>query len=500
MKPLGRVAFREWAPDLPPLVNPGLTVARNVLPGVAGYMPVPGLEDQFTDTLDARARGAISGISQSGVAFGFVGDATDLYSITSAGIANVTRTVGGDYSASDTAQWHFAQYGNVVIGLNPNDDIQEFTLGSSTNFAQLSADAPTGRYIGVIGPQLVVGNLVTDPYLSDDLPATFRYPALGNPSSWPDPTDLDAALPVQAGATTIQGSGGVIQAIVGGTEVGAVFQERQVVRVEYVGGDVIFDVRQVEKSRGLLAPRAAVAFERKVLFLAEDGWRIFDYTTSTPIGEQRVNKSFLADLDESHLDRISALLHPDLPVIVVAYPGVGNSGGTPNKLLFWNYKIDRWADGEQALELLARIVPVSLTLDDLLGDLDADYPASFDAAVSGFGFGMLGAYTTIHRLAGFTGTSLAGTLETGDQEHVPGRLSLVSKVLPLVDGNPTIQIAGRNKRDETVTFGTAAARNAEGKCPVRIKARYHRYRVNLPAGWSEHAVGLDVEGAPAGMR
>jgi hypothetical protein len=38
-----RVAFREWAPDLPPIVNPGLVRATNVLPTAAGYLPLPSL-------------------------------------------------------------------------------------------------------------------------------------------------------------------------------------------------------------------------------------------------------------------------------------------------------------------------------------------------------------------------------------------------------------------------------------------------------------------------
>lgn len=497
-----RVAFGAYEPDLPALVNPGLTRAVNVYPSAAGYTPVPSLSVEVDSALDGRPRGSISGTDSAGTSYHFVGDETKLYRAGFSGIEDVTRTTGGAYSASGTAQWHFLQHGDLVIAANPGDDMQGFDLSLDTDFSQLSADAPRARYVGFIGPQMVAAHLISDPYLSSELASTFRYPAIGNPTSWPDPTNPSAALPVQAGATVIQGNGGRIQAVVSGAEIGAIFQERQIVRVEYVGGDVIFQVDRVETTRGLIAPRAAVAFGRRILFLAEDGWRVFDYESSSPIGEQKVNRTFLADFDAQYPDRVSAVLHPDIPVIVVAYPGAGNSGGMPNKLLLWNYKIDRWASAEVDLEILSKFIPLNLTLDDLTGNLDADYPVSFDELVAGFGFGTLAAYTDEYKLASFSGTSLAATLETGDREHAPGRLFRPARVMPLASGAaPTVQIAALLTRASSVAFGSAASLEASGYCKVRgAKGRYHRYRLNLPAGWSEHAVGLDVEGAICGGR
>jgi hypothetical protein len=499
-----RVAFREWAPDLPAIVNPGLVKATNVLPAAAGYMPLPSLSATGLDALDARPRGAISGLDTGSNAYHIVGTETKLYRASQLGVTDVSRAVGGPYNASGIAQWHFEQHENLVIAVNPGDDIQVIDLASGV-FSQLSVDAPRARYIGYIGPILVVANLISDPVFGT-VPDAYRSPALGNPASWPDPTDPNSgAVAAQAVLSRIEGNGGRILAIVSGSEVGAFFQENAVARAEYVGGDIILQVDNVKKTKGLLAPRAVVPFERKVLYLSEDGWQIFDYTSGTPIGDQKINRTFLADYDGQYPDRVSAVQHPDLPVAVIAYPGAGNTGGTPNKLLFYNYAIDRWAQGEQALELLTRVSPFSLSIDDLLGDLDTDYPISFDDALSGFGAAVLGAYTTGFVLASFSGTSLAATIETGDQEHEPGRITRVSKVRPLIDSvEPTVQVSARFDRrlaESAITFGSAASLNREGACPVRsAKGRYHRYRVNIPAGWTDHAVGLDVMGAPGGSR
>jgi hypothetical protein len=498
-----RVALREWMPDLPPLVNPGLVRATNCLPTAAGYLPLPSLVSTGHAALTARPRGAISGLDTSANAFHVAGDATKLYKYTLSAVSDVSRAAGGAYNATGTAQWHFEQYGNFVIAVNPNDDIQTLTLSSGL-FTQLSASAPRARYIGYIGPILVVANLISDP-IAGTLPNGYRSPAFDNPASWPDPTNpASGAVAAQAILSSIGGNGGRINAIVSGAEVGLFLQESAVARAQYVAGDVILQVDSIKKSKGLLAPRAFATFERRCLYLSEDGWQVCDYTTTDPIGDQKINRTFLADYDSQYPDRVSAVLHPDLPVIVIAYAGAGNTMGQPNKLLMYNYAINRWASGEMALELLTRVLPFNVTLDDLTGDLDVDYPTSFDELVAGFGAASLGAYGSTNALATFTGTTLAATFESGDQEHIPGKVALVTKVRPLVDGaEPTVQVAARYDRrtaESAITFSSAASINEDGECPVDAQGRYHRYRVNVPAGWSEQAVGLDAIGVQCGER
>lgn len=499
-----RVAFKEWLPDVPPILNPGLLRATNVLPEAGGYLPLPSLTATGHAALDARPRGAISGLDTSAAAFHIAGTATKLYKYTYSTVSDVSRAAGGAYNATGSAQWNFEQFQNTVLAVNPNDDIQTLSLASGL-FTKLSADAPRARYIGYIGPILVVGNLISDP-VAGTLPNGYRSPAFDDPSSWPDPSNpASGAVAVQAVLSPIGGNGGRINAIVSGAEVGAFMQENAVARAEYVGGDVILQVDSVKKSKGLLAPRAVSPFERQVLYLSEDGWQLFDYTTSSPIGDQKINRTFLADYDSQYPDRVSSVLHPDLPIIVISYAGAGNTMGTPNKLLLYNYAIDRWASGDMAIDLLTRVLPFNVTLDDLTGNLDTDYATSFDDLVAGFGAAVFGAYNPSHALATFSGTSLAATLETGDQEHLPGRVTRVRKVRPLVDGtSPTVQVAARFKRSDAesaLVFGAAGALNDDGECPVdTAKGRYHRYRVNIPAGWSEHAVALEAIGEASGDR
>ena len=45
--------------------------------------------------------------------------------------------------------------------------------------------------------------------------------------------------------------------------------------------------------------------------IAEDGFYLWDYTVSTPIGHEIVDKTFLADVDTTYFDRVSAVADPD---------------------------------------------------------------------------------------------------------------------------------------------------------------------------------------------
>ena len=75
------IPFGEYLPDLPALGNPGATVAKNVIPHLAGYKPLSSLVT-FSGALTARCQGAFSAIDTAGVTNVYAGDATSLYRLT----------------------------------------------------------------------------------------------------------------------------------------------------------------------------------------------------------------------------------------------------------------------------------------------------------------------------------------------------------------------------------------------------------------------------------
>ena len=125
---------------------------------------------------------------------------------------------------------------------------------------------------------------------------------------------------------------------------------------------------------------------------------------------------------------------------------------------------------------------------------------TFDERVSSPGSLRLGAYDTSHILSDFTGSNRAGTLETGDIELSPGSRSFLSEVRPIVDSaDATVEVASIGRKNEAFEYSPKSKQDSDGKCPVRIDGRYHRFRVNLPSTFT-NAVGMDVTSRPSGRQ
>lgn len=505
---LQRIPFAELAPDLPPLGSPYLLRANNCTPIQGGYGPLQALQDVGETVLSLRCRGAIAGVDVDGNSYNFAGDETKLYALDSSGSRDVSKTAG--YNCRDKERWTFAIFNNDVFGCNLNDPFQfrSLTAAPLDLFADVvdlddKVAAPRSRHMAIVGRHLVLGNVYDGRYGNGLMTDAVWWPAIDNPHTWPEPGSDDSHL-LQSDFQRLRGDGGWIQGVVSGSEVGAVFQERSVWRMDYVGGDVQFEFTRVEPNRGLLVPHLACAFGRVIFFLSEEGFRLFDYTSSQEIGKDRIDNFFLGDLDFPNADRVTCVQHPDETLIVVGYPGAGNIGGTPNKLLLYDWSINRFATGDQAHEILTRVLPKHLHMDNLdatVPDLDAA-DDSLDDRLTAFGGFALGGYTTAHGLGIFDGDVLEAVFETSDLELSPGTRSQVRAVRPLVKGGDgRVEVARLGRSNEAVVYGPSAKTLPSGRCAVRANGRYHRMRYTLPAKSTfTLAEGLDVEFTAAGGR
>ena len=516
-----RYVFGPWMPDLPPIVNQkGTTVARNVVPIGGGYGPLAGLSNVTGATaLSAYARGAIGGTDFATNAYNFAGDKTKIYKVTTDGSIDISRTAG--YDCGNENYWDFAVFGESCIASNFVDPMQYFNLrdfSATAKFKDLrdlpnAPAVPRARHLAVIDNFLVAGNIFDS--INGLQTDAISWSTVNNPLSWPK-RGTDLAVSSLSDAQRLEGSGGHINAVVAGSEVGAIFQERAVWRMEFVGGDVVFALRRVEPNRGLLIPRLAVPIGRYVFYCSEDGFYLFDYTSSKPIGKDRVNKEFLSDIDEEFFYRVSAKRDPDETRLYVLYPGQGNVNGTPNKMIIYDWVLDQFSDAEVTADVLTWFYPEGAHLDvadnppddpdQLEGIPDEEDPPgdeSFDDRSTPVGAGVLAAYDSSNILSSFTGDNLVGRIETGDIEVHPGSRSLVTSVRPLVDATDvTVQVAGLSRRprpDVVLTYGRAARQEDHGACSVRVDGRYHRIRVNLPSSF-ENAVGCDISGRPSGVK
>lgn len=497
------VPVAEYMPDQPDLQNPGSGFVRNCLPRTAqSYGPMPSLA-AYSNGLTARCQGAFACQDGAGNVNGFAGDAAQLYRLVGGTTSWADVSKAGGYSTVNDQRWSAAVFGARVLMTNFADPIQSFIIGTSSNFADLAAAAPRARYLAVVRDWLVAGN--TFDAVNGSQPQRVWWPAIDDPTNWPTPGTSTAAA-VQSDFQDLVGDAGWVQGIVGnlGTADGAVFQERGIVRMNYVGPPAIFSFTTAEGARGTPAPGSIAQLGAIVYYLGEDGFYAFDGSRSTPIGANKIDKTFFADLDQSYFYRIASAVDPINKLCLWAYPGIGNSGGNPNRILAYNWSLDRFTISDLSCELICRSLSFGSSLDalDATGFNLETLPFSLDSRAWTGGRILLSAFDTAHSLNYFTGPALAATVDTAEAQLAPGARAVVTNARPIVDGGmPSVALGTRERVVDPVTYGAAVAIDGIGNAPQRSAARYHRARLTLPAGAGfTHISGVEIDAVPEGRR
>lgn len=464
-----------------------------MLPAANSYRPLPAFSP-YSTALAGRAQGAFATKRPDGGGANFAGDATKLYRLDGTGWLDASRLEGGPYGTGADGGWSFAQFGDLVIAANYVDACQKFPLtGGATRFAPLGGNPPNARFVATVRDFLVLGRIA-------GAPNRLRWSAIDDAESWA----IDPAT--QADQQELP-DGGWIQGVVGG-EFGTVFQERSIKRMTYVGAPVVFQFDEIGRNVGATIEGSIAAWENLCFFVHSTGfYSLLGAQSLEPIGDGRVDRWFWNDIDQSYLYRVSATVDQVNKLYVLSYPGAGNAGGTPNRLLIYNWAVGRWSRAEVELELLyTGLSQAGYTLDGLdavSGSLDA-LGFSLDSPVwSGVGRLFLAGFDPAHRMGYFTGPAMAATVDTPELQLFAGRRALLRALRPVVDGGqPTVRVGTRDRATDPVAWGPATAATPAGLCPVRASGRYHRARIALPAGaaWT-HIQGIDeLQARPEGRR
>jgi len=516
-----RQEYGEWTPDLYGLIgSKNLTEAKNVLPKVGGYEPWPGLSNLNSEVLPFAPKGAIRAVRGNGtnVFFAAVQDTgtnlMELYQFRDSGGSNTWVDVSATsetYGSIRTRRCEFAQLGTSVFAASYVGDTQGFDLDVSTEFARVSTTCPRAAHCVVANGFLILGDLFTSD--AGAVRNGVAWSGLNAPYTWPVP-GTDAATAVLSGRNPLEGNGGPVQALVAGSEVVAVFQENAIWRMDFIGNDAVWAFNEVVADHGLLIKGAAVPFQRGVFYISDDGFRVFDYTSSTPVGKGRVDEWFREQYDPDYPDSVSMARDPKKTQIRMSFAAKGNSG-VPNRVIVYDWVLNRFTYGEETVYSMlgAGTSPNSLDSPDVAGDqntlegntgggFDTDYDVlSFDDRQSGTFERTIGGFDSTFRLATSTGTSLTALMETGFIEPTPGRRSILSGVRSHIRGqNVTVQVAPVGEDLElphALDFGLPAERQKDGMHYRELDARYFVFRFNPGAAWSE-AGFWDMEFRPGG--
>lgn len=497
--------FDEWLPDTPDFPasdagGGGITIAQNVIPESGGYLQVKSFANTIT-ALAARVQGAIAVKNAGGGAYVYAGTAATLQQLGPGGSAFTNLSKAGGYNCSADEQWSFVRYAGNVYGANIGDEIQVQSIGAAALFADLKTGvAPKARRLAVWNNFIVAGNLVDPSQSPTTQPSAVHWCSINAPDTWPTP----------GGNTAIQGQsdirilpdGGAVTGLTGGELGGYVVCETKIYRALYGDPSLFFDIQPVEQNRGSRYPGSIGNDGRLLFFINDSGIWMFDGIQSVPIGTQKVDRWFLADLDQINLPRLCNAIDPVNKLVMWAYPGAGNVGGNPTKILVYNWAINRFSYIVTTLEYLFSGMGLGYTLDglDALGYTLDTLPYSLDSYVWQGGNPQIMGFDTSHRMGAFTGAALQATLTTGEDQLSPGMRSLLTSCRPLVSNvgtDVTITPIYRTRQQDATTTGAASSVNAVGQCPMMVDSVYFRFQADITGGFS-HAQGVDPTFAPSG--
>lgn len=493
----------EWLPDLPPLNNPGATVATNVIPGPNNsYEPFPGM----IKTASLSAIGNVSGFfyarDQANNTYTYAGDASALYAQSGVTFTNASG-VSAPYTTAARDAWEFVSWGETVIAVNGHTDSpQQISLGAAV-FVSIAA-APKARHIAVIKDFVVLGN-VSD---SATMVQRVRWSGINNAATW----SVDAAT--LADFQDLPGNGGWIQKVVSG-EQGYIFQERAIWRMTFVGSPLIFQFDKIHDGIGAYAAESVVSYENTTFFLAADGFKQFDGSNITPIGQGKIDKTFYADLATQYAPNIRGVIYDQLKLVMWSYPGAGNTGGRCNHILLYSYAYQRWArvdipdafsGGVDAIAIASSPGYTLDGLDAVSTNLDT-LPFSLDDRAWTGGNLTFAAFIN-DGLYYFTSTPMDAEVETSEynlmtsMDGTLNNLAQVEEVWPIVDGlsaDVSLSIKSRDTRIQDLTTDGPQGPNDTGFAEFHNTARYHRFNVQT-TGEFERIQGVDVTAVDAGKR
>jgi hypothetical protein len=480
-----QVPFGEWLPDIPDHLNKGATTATNVFPAAVSYKPFKASQ-QKSNALDSQCFGGFSTKDNSANVYTFAGTKSKLYKLSGETFSDVSQA-STTYNAGADNFWSFSNFGTTVVASNGEDSPQKFVVGTSSAFADLGGSPPVFTFSAVIRDFLVVGRIKT-------VKNRVQWSGINDVETWTSGTKQSDYQDLA--------DGGEITGIVGG-EYGYIFQENQITRMDYVGGTTVFRFSVVSKNRGSIFAKAIAHVGKRVFFYSQDGFFEIDGENVKAIGQHKVNDYFKDNLSAGYQQNIIAATDPLNHLAVWSYPSTDATTGVQDRLLIYNYSVNRWSVVETAAEMIFTQFSEAFTVDTLdtaSSSLDS-LTVSLDSRYWLGGVVNFAGFDSDHKLIQFDGSNLAATLETGEIEPAPGARTTITMVRPLVDGTSTARVTSRLRLADSGTSTSYSSLRSNGDIPVRSSGRYHKIGVAIAAAttWND-AQGIDLIAIKSGLR
>ena len=486
------IPFPEWAPDVADYNTEVASVAVNCYPIANGYR---NLRD-WSEKSNASG-GTHEDINTGGFVSLGPSDINRYWVVTEDGSGNpkiyydnATSIEQGSLTwvpalvsgvASQFEYFLFIEWDDDILFFGRFDTPQKTSISSPATTTDIGGTPPAARCGARVRQQLVLGYLYESSTLYKN---RLRWSAFGDYEGWTAGTNL-SGFEDDAFA-----NGGLIMDIVGG-EHGLVFQQHQIVRMDFIGAPNVWEFNTVEENRGAVGTGLAVKVGPDTYYLAHDGFHVIrDGQRSEPIGANRVDEYFWSICDSSSsqialVEKWSAAY--DVSSHSVWWCVTGATAGTWHYFIY-NIKADRWSEVRRGntTELFEQLVTSAVK-----------QPVQGDNAMLKDSIVMLTWSGTKVAWYDMSGSDMAAIIQTGtifDEQYK----SYLEEARIIADGDWTLKLLTKaDSLDDTEVEGSAISRETEGHFPCDSEARYHRLQFTSASDWTK-ASGATVKQSPAG--
>lgn len=475
--------FTAFEPDRT-IFNPGAsTYVLNVIPVADSYGPMSSLV-VYSLALPAKCFGFTYVRSATGSYSVIAGTQTRLYLLNPATLAWTDISgPAAPYAVPDSDRWSFARFGSKLLASTIGSPLQIYDVDAPLAFASAAGSPPQAKYVTVAGDFVMLGNLF-------GFPKRVRWSGVNDAEWWtsgergsdfqdfPDGDDITGMF---------------------GDSVGAVAVQRKMFRVLTFdpASGFVFRTEVANPSRGSIAPLSIVQIgPRDFVYLCEDGF--FRGLGGTPIGAERVDRTFLGVVNHADLQIVRGVADPYKKIVWFT--------DQINNLYGYNWQLDKWTQAANDVTDLGASVSAGYTLDamDAFGKLD-DILTPLDSRFWLGGAPTFAAFDTSNRLCFFAGTPRAATIRTADEQPIAGSRAFVSPkgIRVLTDASTyTLKVTTSDFPGGTRTQGVALSPSTvTGMTPCRRSGLLFSSELTIPAGtvWN-HALGVNYGAIPEGQR
>jgi hypothetical protein len=257
---------------------------------------------------------------------------------------DITRAVGGNYTAADAKSWTGTLFQGVPILTSRTDNPQFWATYSAGQKMQDLSNWPLNTKTRVMRSFLSYLFALNNTSAGVNLPHQVRWSNAAVPGSLP--TTWDFTDPTNdAGSTDLPdvASGMILD----GQELQGqffIYKEASAWRVQFIGSPFVFSFHSFMENTGILATRclAMTADGLRHVVATQDDIIIHNGISAESLLSKRMRRYLFNRIDAANYDTSFMFTNPVYDEIWFCYPSTGQS--EPDSALVWNYKYNTFSE------------------------------------------------------------------------------------------------------------------------------------------------------------